>query len=84
MLFFLLACAEEPPPAQGPECAAYVDCLAAWDEARGITTDVARFSADGDCWGGSEEGARACTEACVNGLAFLVDRVPDLPDACKP
>ena len=62
--FFLLiafalsasACAEGTE--QTAECAHYVACLEARDEALGISTNMDRFKADGPCWGGSQAGAR--------------------------
>lgn len=80
MLFLLLlACAEV---VQTPACAAFVSCVRASDAAQGITTDLARFEPEGECWG-TPAGADLCDRACVNGLGFHARRFPDVT-ACAP
>lgn len=81
LLPFLIACAADV--SQTPACASFVACSTARDAQLGLETDVARFDAAGDCWG-SAAGQKLCDEACDNGLAFLRERYPDLPDACAP
>jgi hypothetical protein len=80
LLLLLLGCAEV---SQTPTCEEYVACLGARDEARGTTTDMLRFEAQGDCWG-SPAGADLCDRACTNGLAWLQESETDLPEACSP
>ncbi len=69
--------------AQSEDCAAYVQCLAARDQVLGSTTNVARFQADGACWG-SIPGAEACDHACRRGLDWLRSHESGLPEVCKP
>lgn len=69
---------------QTAECAHYVACLEARDEALGISTNMDRFKADGPCWGGSQAGLELCDRACVAGLKFLQERDPNAPEACQP
>lgn len=83
MVFALLLAACAPEVVQTEACAAFVTCQAARDAADGTTTDVARFTAGGDCWG-SPAGAELCDHACDNGLAFLRERYPALPAECAP
>ncbi len=68
---------------QSGDCATYVLCLAARDQAMGTSTDVARFQADGACWG-SIPGAEACDHACRRGLDWLRSHESGLPSACTP
>lgn len=76
-LLLLFACASEVT--QTEACAQFVSCA----QARDPDVDTLRFEAAGDCWG-SAAGADLCDRACVNGLAFLRDTEPTLPDACAP
>ena len=57
-------------------------CQQAIDAQLGQETDLLRFEADGECWGGIEAGAQLCDRSCVKGLEFLRERQPDLPEAC--
>ena len=77
----LLSCSF--PVDQRPSCARYVECLQARDERDGASTDVVRFEVDGACWSNSEA-ADLCDRACINGLAYLAEREPDLAGACAP
>lgn len=79
-LLLFLGCAEVT---QTPACASFVACVGARDAARGATTDVVRFEPAGECWG-TPAGADLCDRACVNGLAWLRESEPDLPEACAP
>lgn len=82
LLFTFLAGCSQPQP-QSEACAAYIDCIAAVDAARGTNTDVVRYTEDGDCWG-SPPGAELCDESCVEGLAWMQARWADLPQECAP
>lgn len=55
---------------QTAECQQFLACVAELDAARGTATDVARFEAEGGCWG-SAEGAKLCTDACARGVEWL-------------
>ena len=79
LLMLLFACA--PEVVQTPACDRFVACQSARDAASGTPTDVARFAADGDCWG-TPAGQELCDRACVNGLAFLRESYPNLPTEC--
>lgn len=52
---------------QSPECAAYIECAAHYDEVMDSTTDMSTFEADGSCWATAET-ATACTTSCEAGL----------------
>lgn len=82
ILLLLLGCAQ--PPTQTTTCAAYVACVQARDQVLGIETDLLRFEPQGDCWGGSEDGAALCDRACSGGLEWLRESYEDLPEACLP
>lgn len=75
----LSACADT---AQTQACQDYVACQQAIDAQLSQETDLLRFEADGECWGGIEAGAQLCDRSCVKGLEFLRERQPDLPEAC--
>jgi hypothetical protein len=81
MLLLLLACATAVP--QTDACASYVACVQATDAARATTTDVLRFDAGGDCWGGPA-GAELCDRACIRGLELHAARFPEQAEACTP
>lgn len=76
-------CGEEVE--QTSACATFVSCVEARDSRDKVATptNVARFSADGKCWG-SPAGSLLCDRACVGGLAFLRDKEANLPTECKP
>lgn len=79
---WLLGCEGEITPT--PACEAYVACLSARDEARGLNTDMVRFEAGGACWG-SHESAEFCDGGCARGLAWLQEAEADtLPGECAP
>jgi hypothetical protein len=78
---FFVGCSGAPPP-QSASCQAYAACVAARDAARGTTTNVDRFLADGACWG-TAEGAAACDGACTRGLVVLRS-FADAPSECLP
>lgn len=80
VLWVLLACTEV---VQTPACAAFVACVGARDAARASSSDVVRFEPGGECWG-TPAGADLCDRACENGLAWLRESEPDLPEACVP
>ncbi|HND34248.1 MAG TPA: hypothetical protein PKY30_18650 [Myxococcota bacterium] len=82
LVFLLLACAD--PPTQTQSCADYVACLEKRDAVLGIQTNMDRFRADGDCWGGIEAGAELCDRACTNGMVWLLDVEPSLRELCTP
>ena len=67
---------------QSGTCAAYVQCVEAMDARDGVDTDVDRFEVSGACWG-SEEGATLCDRACTNGLDYIRQRDPQLPQECR-
>ena len=67
---------------QTEACAQYVECIAARDTAAGITTNVDRFEASGDCWG-SVEGQELCNASCENGLDYLAS-LENAPQECSP
>lgn len=75
----LSACADT---AQTQACQDYVACQQAIDAQLGQETDLLRFEAAGECWGGIEAGAQLCDRSCVKGLEFLRARQPDLPEEC--
>ena len=66
---------------QGPECKAFVECVAAVDVLRSTTTNVDRFVPDGACWGGAK-GAAVCESACRRGVVLLHQQEPQL--VCNP
>lgn len=76
--FFLLAtgCSAE----QGPECKAFVACVAELDGIRSTQTNVDRFLPDGACWN-VEKGAAVCESACRRGMSLLHEQEPSL--TCK-
>lgn len=60
---------------QSPECAQYVDCQAAYDEALGIATDqggvdTSRWQPGGACWADLPSAAQ-CTTHCEEATAAL-------------
>lgn len=70
----LVACAGAE---QGPECKAFVECVAAVDVLRSTQTNVDRFLPDGACWGG-KKGAAVCESACRRGVVLLHEQEPRL------
>lgn len=62
---------------QGPECKAFVECVAALDVLRSTQTNVDRFLPDGACWNG-RKGAAVCESACRRGVALLHEQEPEL------
>ncbi len=68
---------------QSAACHEYVACVGALDAARDQTTNVDRYAAGGACWG-SEEGATLCDRSCAKGLAWMRERINDLPQECQP
>jgi hypothetical protein len=71
-------------PMQSPECAAFLACQAAVDEALGTKVAAeaeAELGVDGSCWA-SESEAADCTRACYDDLALLSASYPEL-DACQ-
>jgi hypothetical protein len=62
---------------QGPECKAFVECVAAVDVLRSTQTNVDRFLPDGACWGG-QKGAAVCESACRRGVVLLHEQEPQL------
>ncbi len=62
---------------QGPECKAFVECVAAVDFLRSTQTNVERFLPDGACWDGPK-GAAVCESACRRGVALLHEQEPEL------
>jgi len=78
----LSGCLGNPVP-QDPVCAAYVACIRAQDAASGLTTDLRRFEAEGDCWA-NKEIAHLCSSGCARGLEHLRAHVALLPAECAP
>jgi len=78
--FFLFACTFPVEPRAS--CAAYVTCVEARDARDGTSTDVVRFTPEGDCWT-TARGADLCDRSCVSGLTFLRERDASLPEACR-
>lgn len=76
----LLGCAEVVE--QSAACEQYVSCLDARDAELGLQTNTLRFEPNGACWGGAE-GAALCDRACDNGLQWLQEADPDLPELCS-
>lgn len=62
---------------QGPECEAFVECVAALDVLRSTRTNVDRFLPDGACWGGAKGGA-VCESSCRRGVVLLREQEPEL------
>lgn len=60
---------------QGPECRAFVACVAKLDSLKSTQTNVARFSPEGACWG-SDKSARVCESACRRGVGQLLSQEP--------
>jgi hypothetical protein len=72
VLLLLTACACVP---QSPECAQYVECQAAFDEAMSIAVDqggvdTSRWQPGGVCWG-SFPAAENCTADCIEAIDEL-------------
>jgi hypothetical protein len=67
-VLFVVGCTDAQPPSDS--CRAFAACVAARDTARGTSTNVDRFLADGACWG-TAEGASSCDGACTRGLEVL-------------
>jgi hypothetical protein len=82
LLFPLLPACWGSPVAQAAECASWVSCTRALDDA-GTPLDLDRFLVGGVCWSNPEQ-AEGCTTACVRGLERLRAREPALPSACAP
>ncbi len=74
----LVACRDAE---QGPECKAFVGCVAALDVLRSTRTNVDRFLPAGACWSGPK-GAAVCESACRRGVALLHEQEPQL--TCTP
>lgn len=68
---------------QTEACRVYVDCIQALDLVQGRSTDLARFEAEGACWGGTTEGRDACDRACDQGLTWLQAHQEPLPEDCR-
>ncbi len=62
---------------QGPECKAFVECVAALDALRSTQTNVDRFLPDGACWNGTK-GAGVCESSCRRGVVLLHEQEPQL------
>ncbi len=62
---------------QGPECKAFIACVAALDVLRSTQTNVDRFLPDGACWGGPK-GAAVCESSCRRGVLLLHEQEPQL------
>ena len=69
-----VACGGAEP---GPECQAFVECVAAVDVLRSTQTNVDRFLPDGACWSGPK-GAAVCESSCRRGVVLLHEQEPQL------
>lgn len=67
--FALAGCGVEQPP----ECARYVACQKAYDEAFGIQppTDTSDYDDGGRCWFGNPNTAEACVRSCESATEAL-------------
>lgn len=73
---------------QPEECARYVACQAAFDEAFGIVpaTIVSDYDEGGSCWHGNLETADACTRNCASANESLAEAASSAGqplDACQ-
>jgi len=71
------------PVDQSAACADYVACIQARDAEQGVSTNLDRYLAGGDCWGNAEIGD-LCDRSCENGLDWLRSAEATLPEACLP
>lgn len=71
------------PQDQSSVCAEYVSCIQARDARDGTTTDLVRFTPEGDCWA-IDAGADLCTRGCEAGLEYLRSHESNLPAECNP
>lgn len=60
---------------QGPDCRAFVACVAKLDALKSTQTNVSRFLPQGACWG-SEKSAQVCESSCRRGVAQLLIQEP--------
>ena len=70
---------------QGPECRAFVACVAKLDAVKLTQTNVSRFLPEGACWG-SDKSARVCESSCRRGVVQLLVQEPLLscPQGVSP
>lgn len=61
--------------AQGPDCRAFVACVAKLDALKLTQTNVSRFLPEGACWG-SDKGAQVCESSCRRGVIQLLAQEP--------
>ncbi len=60
---------------QGPECRAFLACVAKLDALKSTQTNVSRFLPEGACWG-SDKSARVCESSCRRGVVQLLSQEP--------
>lgn len=60
---------------QGPECRAFVACVAKLDAVKLTQTNVSRFLPEGACWG-SDKSAQVCESSCRRGVIQLLAQEP--------
>lgn len=61
--------------AQGPDCRAFVACVAKLDALKLTQTNVSRFLPEGACWG-SDKSAQVCESSCRRGVIQLLAQEP--------
>lgn len=74
-------CADEAD--QSAVCSHFLTCVEALDIQRGVTSNVERYTFEGECWG-SDVGAAICNTSCERGLVFIHERFQGAPQECAP